>query len=149
MSADLHRKEEASSPGTDERRTPWRLRALVAALPLGALLLVELGVRLVAGFPPTDPCLLHDRGYTATVSPFMESNAGEVTIRPGWVQEAEVVNVEPSDRTGFFYLLPAFRPVHFAREKSPETLRIFVLGDSTAFGLGVGADAAFAARLQS
>jgi lysophospholipase L1-like esterase len=117
------------------------LLALLGALALLALL--DLGLRVAGVLPPDDPLLFFTRTQAPDVDPFVDLGGGRVGIRPDWVNDGEGLRGRRGQRAGRQFLFPGFRPAELARAKPPGTLRVIGLGDSTSYGLFVGADAAF------
>jgi lysophospholipase L1-like esterase len=117
-------------------------RALAIALALTAWLLTDLVLFLGGWLAPEDPRVFYARSFDQRVDPFVADGA-DWTLRPDWVASGDGLEDVAGPTAGTRFLLPGFRAARFAREKDPKTLRIFALGGSSTFGLGVGADAAF------
>lgn len=119
------------------------------ALPVLALVLVDILLRAVGWLPPEDPLVRYARSFEEAFVPFVEGGDGYLTIKPGWVNEGNSLEFRQGAREGEVFLLPAFRPARFRRDKPVDTLRVFALGGSTTFGLGVGAAHAFPEQLRA
>jgi tetratricopeptide (TPR) repeat protein len=139
--ADQHPSEQPSAVRA-------RVRLLAVLLPLAALVALDLGLRACGALPPDAPLLFHARTHGPDFSPFVTAEDGTVTIRPDWVSRGDGLRGTVGIRKGRQFLYPGFRPVRLERPKPPGTRRIFVLGGSSAFGLYVGAQAAFPAVLE-
>ena len=128
---------------------PWRrettFKLLALSLPVIAWLLVDTGLRLAGALPPDDPLVFFSRTFEPSFSPFVPTDDAHLSIRPDWVSDGNGLRDVRGQRPGRIFLLPGFRPSRIAAEKPGGTVRIFVLGGSTTFGLGVGPDDAFAA----
>lgn len=124
-------------------RPRWQLALLAGLLPLALLVAVDLGLRAAGWLPPDDPILFHARSHEQGFSPFVEDRRGRIRIRRDWVNPGNGMRGVAGRRAGRVFLVPGFRPARFAREKPPDTLRVFVLGGSSTFGAYVGAASAF------
>jgi lysophospholipase L1-like esterase len=123
-----------------------RLSALLVA-PLAALAALDLLLSALSLRPGDSPLAFFLRTHEARIDPFVAAGGGALEIRPDWVNDGVGLRGRRGLRAGRQYLLPGFRPVRIAEQKAPSALRVFALGGSTTFGLYVGADAAFPARL--
>ncbi|HVN39534.1 MAG TPA: GDSL-type esterase/lipase family protein [Myxococcota bacterium] len=121
----------------------WGRGLLALALALLALVALDLALRAAHLLPPDDPLLFFAHTRAPRVDPFVETSPGRVAIRPDWVNDGASLRGRRGLRAGRQFLLPGFRPVELARAKPHGVQRIVGLGDSTAYGLFVGADAAF------
>lgn len=137
------------SDGPERPRPRWQLAALAAALPLVALVALDLGLRGLGWLPPDSPLLFFARTHAARFTPFVEGPGGELTIRPDWVNDGDTMHGRRGRRPGRQFLIPGFRPLQLARAKPAGELRVFALGGSTTYGLYAGGDAAFPARLEA
>ncbi|HEX5065395.1 MAG TPA: GDSL-type esterase/lipase family protein [Myxococcota bacterium] len=117
------------------------LLALLGALAV--LLALDVGLRALGALPPDDPLLFFTRTRAANVDPFVDVGGGRVAIRPDWVNDGEGLRGRRGQRAGRQFLLPGFRPAELARAKPAGTWRVIGLGDSTSYGLFVGAEAAY------
>lgn len=133
-----------SAPGRSRRR----LALLALALPLAALLAVDLGLRALSWVPPDSPLLFFTRTHAGRFSPFVALDDAHLTIRPDWVNDGEGMRGWRGKRIGRQFLYPGFRPATLLRERPAGALRVIALGGSTTFGLYVGAEAAFPAALE-
>jgi lysophospholipase L1-like esterase len=135
----------ASSP-----RPRWQLGLLAALVPLALLFAVDLGLRAVSLVPPEHPLVFYARSHETHFSPFVATGRGTLEIRPDWVAPRDGLHRRRSfgRRAGRQFLYPGFRPVEITEQRPEGALRVVVLGGSTTFGLYVGAEAAFAARLE-
>jgi lysophospholipase L1-like esterase len=124
-------------------RPRWQLALLAAALVLGAFAALDLALRAFGALPPDDPLLFFTRTRAPNVNPFVDVGGGRVAIRPDWVNDGASLRGRRGLRAGRQFLLPGFRPAELTRVKPDAVLRMVGLGDSTAYGLFVGADAAF------
>jgi lysophospholipase L1-like esterase len=129
-----------------ERVARGRL-AVVLALGISAIALLDLGLGAIGAVPPDDPLLFFRRTHEQRIDPFVEGPAGVLQIRPDWVNDGEGLRGRRGRRAGRQFLLPGFRPLRISREKLPGVVRVVALGGSTTYGLYVGADAAFPAQL--
>jgi lysophospholipase L1-like esterase len=119
-------------------------RGWLAALgALAVLVSVDVGLRAAGLLPPDDPLLFFTRTRAPRVDPFVDAGNGRVAIRPDWVNDGEGLRGRRGRRAGRQFLFPGFRPAEIAKQKPEGTLRIVALGESTTYGLFVGADAAF------
>jgi lysophospholipase L1-like esterase len=116
-------------------------------LALGLLAVLDAGMRAVGALPPDDPLLFFARTRAPNVDPFVDVGGGRIAIRPDWVNDGEGLRGRRGQRAGRQFLFPGFRPAELSRAKPDGVVRIVGLGDSTAYGLFVGADAAFVALL--
>ncbi len=132
---------------TTRNRTLW-LRLTAVALPLAFLAIVDVGLSLAGVLPPESPLLFYARSYQQDFSPFRPAGDGLLEIRPDWVNPGVNLQATEGAAAGRFFLHPGFRSARIAERKPPGTLRIFVLGGSSAYGLYVGDDDAFSGRLQ-
>jgi lysophospholipase L1-like esterase len=121
----------------------WGRGLLALAVALLALVALDVSLRALGALPPDDPLLFFARTRAPRVDPFVETSPGRVAIRPDWVNDGASLRGRRGQRAGRQFLLPGFRPAELARAKPEGTLRIVGLGDSTSYGLFVGADAAF------
>jgi lysophospholipase L1-like esterase len=117
------------------------------ALTFALLALLDLGLRAAGALPPDDPLLFFTRTRAPNVDPFVDVGGGRVAIRPDWVNDGEGLRGKRGQRAGRQFLFPGFRPAELARTKPAGVLRLIGLGDSTSYGLFVGADAAYIAKL--
>jgi lysophospholipase L1-like esterase len=124
-------------------RPRWQLASLAAALVVGALAGLDLALSALGARPPDDPLLFFARTREPRVDPFVEVAPGRLAIRPDWVNDGEGLRGRRGRRAGRQFLLPGFRPAELSRAKPARSLRVIGLGDSTSYGLFVGADAAF------
>lgn len=124
-----------------------RFKLLAVCLPVATLLLLDLALRLLGAVPPDDPLLFYRDSFDAEIEVFVEQGDDWV-VRPDWTSTGDGFRTAKGEGSGRFVILPGFRPDRIAKKKAPQTLRIFVLGGSTTFGLGVGAEAAFAGVLE-
>lgn len=122
---------------------------MVVALPVLALVLVDFLLRAGGWLPPDDPLVRYARSFEESFDPFSKSRDGYLTIKSGWVNEGESLDYRRGTRKGEVFLLPAFRPTRFSRDKPVGTLRVFALGGSTTFGFSVSAAHAFPERLRT
>lgn len=127
----------------------WGRGLLALAIGLAVLAALDGGLRLAGALPPDDPLLFFARTREPRVDPFVEVAPGRLAIRPDWVNDGVGLRGRRGQRAGRQFLLPGFRPAEIARKKPEGALRVVALGDSTAYGLYVGGDAAFPARLGS
>jgi lysophospholipase L1-like esterase len=128
--------------------SPARLALLAVAVPLALLLLLDRALSLLAWLPPDDPLLFFTRTHETSIDPFVSAGENELEIRPDWVNDGLGLRGRRGKRAGRQFLLPGFRPVRVAEPKAAGTLRIFVVGGSTSYGLYVGAGDAFGAVLE-
>lgn len=133
--------------GFSSRRI-WYFRILALLFSLLLMALVDLGLHLANLLPPPDPVLLHAGTYREGFSPFVESEAGVLTIKPEWISQKDVLRARRGKLAGRYFLYPGFRPCRITRNKAPRVIRIFALGGSTTFGLHAGQEQAFPAVLQ-
>jgi lysophospholipase L1-like esterase len=117
------------------------LFALLGALAV--LLALDLGLRAAGALPPDDPLLFFARTQAPDVDPFVDAGEGRIAIRPDWVNDGEGLRGRRGQRAGRQFLFPGFRPLEVARAKPAGILRVIGLGDSSAYGLFVGAEAAY------
>jgi len=123
-------------------------RAIAALLPLALIAGVEVATRRYAHTAPPDPALRFATSRVPGFSPLADDGKGRVAVRTEWVaRDGYRRRTEHGVGHGQYFLFPGFREVGFLHEKPPATLRVFALGDSTTFGLHVGAEAAYPARL--
>lgn len=127
-------------------RSRRRIAALALA-PIAALVALDLALSALSLRPPDDPLAFFLRTHEARIDPFVAAGDGALEIRPDWVNDGQGLRGRRGLRAGRQFLLPGFRPVRIVESKPAGTLRVIVLGESTAYGLYVGGDAAFAARL--
>src|SRR5262245_50214672 len=125
----------------------WGRGLLALALALLALFALDVALRAAHVLPPDDPLLFFTRTRAPNVDPFVDVGGGRVAIRPDWVNDGEGLRGRRGQRAGRQFLFPGFRPAELARVKPPGTWRVIGLGDSTSYGLFVGAEAAYIARL--
>jgi lysophospholipase L1-like esterase len=105
--------------------------------------MVDLGLGLAGAIPaPYAPA-----ASAPGASPFEERD-GIASIREEWTSKGTMYEFIEGEAAGQFFLELGFRPSSFAVVKSPETLRVFALGASTTFGLRVGRDEAYPARIE-
>src|SRR5262245_19458931 len=121
----------------------WGRGLLALALALLALFALDVALRAAHVLPPDDPLLFFTRTRAPNVDPFVDVGGGRIAIRPDWVNDGEGLRGRRGQRAGRQFLFPGFRPAEMARVKPEGTLRVVGLGDSTAYGLFVGADAAY------
>jgi lysophospholipase L1-like esterase len=144
------------SPGLDEGKRlstvsskhPLRYKILAALLPLLFFLVIDLMLHLLGWMPPEDPTLSHAKTYVERFSPFVESQDGFLTIKSEWISQNEMYRGKRGELAGRLFLYPGFHPCRFARVKPPRTIRIFVFGGSTTFGLFVGKEASFSGVIE-
>jgi lysophospholipase L1-like esterase len=125
-----------------------RLCILISISTLLVIILLDLGLRYARIVPPDDPQLFFLKSYEARFSPFIESPPGRLTIKPDWLYNDKIDRTTDGTLPGRAFLYPGFRFSSFAIEKPQNTIRIFVFGGSTTFGLYVGAEEAFPALIQ-
>jgi lysophospholipase L1-like esterase len=147
MAGLLHSSEAEHSPKL-RAKARWQFKLLAACVPLVVLVTIDVALRVVGWLPPEDPLLFHVKTYEQDFSPFVETVDGYLTIKPDWVNHGDIISVRRGTRLGRYFLFPGFRPCRIAKKKSPKAVRIFVLGGSTTFGLGVGAESAFASVME-
>jgi len=133
---------------TFSKKKIWGFRIAALLCSFLCVGVIEIGLRLSGLIPPDDPLMFHATTYLHTFSPFIETSDGQLVIKPDWIKKDEIIRVKKGTRKGRVFLNPGFRPVQFTKVKLPNTLRLFVLGGSTSFGLWVGAENAFAAVIQ-
>ncbi len=127
----------------------WWFRAAAALIPLALLVLLDLALGW-AGLAPRESGALFDRrtreeGFT----PFIHAGDGALSVRSDWVNPGVNLRARKGEAAGRFFLYPGFRPGRITAEKEPGTIRIFILGGSSAYGLYVGEDEAFSGRLHA
>ncbi len=122
-------------------------KLLAASLPLVALLVLDLVLRLLGAVPPDDPLLFYRESFDPEIEVFVEVG-DDYVVRPDWTSSGDGFRTAAGDAPGQFVILPGFRPARIARHKDPRTLRVFAVGESTTFGLGVGPEAAFAGVIE-
>ena len=115
-------------------RSRRRLAALALA-PLAALVALDLALSALSLRPPDDPLAFFLRTHEARIDPFVAAGDGALEIRPDWVNDGLGLRGRRGLRAGRQFLLPGFRPVRIPERKPPGTLRVFVLGESTAYAL--------------
>ena len=125
----------------------WGRGLLALGVALLALVAIDVALRAAGAVPPDDPLLFFTRTRAPNVDPFVDAGGGRIAIRPDWVNDGEGLRGRRGRRAGRQFLFPGFRPAELARAKPDGVVRIVGLGDSTAYGLFVGADAAFLAVL--
>lgn len=118
------------------------------ALPLALLLILDVALGLAGIVPPEDPLLFYARTYQQEFSPFRAAGDGYLEVRPDWVNPGVNLQATRGAAAGRFFLHPGFRQVRFKKEPGPDTIRIFVLGGSSAYGLYVGEQEAFSGQLR-
>jgi lysophospholipase L1-like esterase len=121
---------------------------MAIALPVAAVVALEIGLRVAGVAPPDDALLFHARSHAGDFSPFVEVEGGALEIRPDWVNDGDGLRGRRGRRAGRQFLFPGFRPARVASPKPADGIRVMALGGSTTFGLYVGADAAFPAALE-
>ncbi|HXK22084.1 MAG TPA: GDSL-type esterase/lipase family protein [Myxococcota bacterium] len=121
----------------------WGRGLLALGVALLAVAALDIALRAARVLPPDDPLLFFARTHSLRVDPFIETSPGRLAIRADWVNDGASLRGRRGLRAGRQFLLPGFRPIELARAKPPGMVRIVGLGDSTAYGLFVGADAAF------
>lgn len=132
-----------------QRRPRWLLALLAILLPLALFASVDLALRAFSIVPPEDPLLFYARSRTRGFSPFVAGADGSLSIRPDWVVgEYGIRQRRLGGRAGRHFLYPGFRPARVAMPKPEGLARVVALGGSTTFGLFVGAEDAFPARLE-
>ena len=139
-----------SKPREDKGQTKarWLFKFLAPCVTMLGLAIIDVGLRTLGLMPPQDPLVFHLRSHAHHFSPFVEADDAYLTIKPEWINREEVLLFTRGKRSGRYFLYPGFRPCRITKNKSPNTIRIFILGGSTTFGLYVGADAAFPAVIE-
>jgi len=138
--------EDSLDPGTRPR---WLLVLLAIASPFILVASIDLGLRAASMVPPEDPLLFYARSHSQGFSPLVTNADGSRSIRPDWVVGKYGIRQRRlGARAGRHFLYPGFRPARIAMPKPAGLVRIVALGGSTTFGLFVGADEAFPARLE-
>lgn len=145
----------ARSPGeggsSSEGVSP-RVRVRAGAILIsGLLLLAALDIALgwVGLRPPEHYDFVDWDRHEESLTPFVETSPGVLSIGKAWLAGGDDrLRVRPGKGEGEYYLLPGFRDARIPMPKPQGTLRIFVLGGSTVFGLYVGDMAAFPKRLE-
>lgn len=132
---------------TAGRKRWFRLAAV--GLPLALLFILDIALGLAGIVPPEDPLLFYSRTYSQDFSPFRDAGDGYLEIRPDWINAGVGLQATRGAAAGRFFLNPGFRPARFQAAKGPDTVRIFVLGGSSAYGLYVGEEDAFSGQLLS
>ncbi len=131
-----------------QNRAKW-FRLTAVALPVVLLLILDVALGMAGIVPPEDPLLFYERTYGEEFSPFRDTGNGEVEIRPDWINPGVGLEATQGTAAGRFFLNPGFRPGRLPMKKGPGTLRIFVLGGSSAYGLYVGEEEAFSGQLRT
>jgi len=136
-------------PAARSPRPRWQLGLLAALVPLLLLVAVDLVLRAVSLVPPEHPLVFYARSREANFSPFVATGRGTLEIRPDWVAPRDGLRRRACRNcsAGRQFLYPGFRPAEIAQQRPEGALRVVALGGSTTFGLYVGAQAAFPARL--
>ena len=132
---------------TGRGRKRW-FRLAAVALPVAVLLVLDVALGLAGIVPPEDPLLFYARTYGKDFSPFRDTGPGQLEIRPDWINRGVNLQATQGVAAGRFFLHPGFRDVRFSKKKGPDTVRIFVLGGSSAYGLYVGEEEAFSGQLR-
>lgn len=132
---------------TTRNRTRW-FRLAAVMLPVVFLLIMDLGLRVTGFVPPEDPLLFYTRTYQQDFSPFQATPEGMLEIRPDRINPGVNLQATRGTAAGRFFLHPGFRSARISERKPPGTIRIFVLGGSSAYGLYVGEDDAFSGRIR-
>ncbi|MBW1683897.1 MAG: hypothetical protein JRS35_02425 [Deltaproteobacteria bacterium] len=132
-------------------RPRWQLGLLAALVPLALLVGVDLLLRAASLLPPEHPLVFYARSHETHFSPFVATNRGTLEIRPDWVAPSDGLRRRACRdcSSGRQFLYPGFRPAEIAARRPEAALRVVVLGGSSTFGLYVGAEAAFPARLEA
>jgi len=132
-------------------RPRWQLGLLAALVPLALLVAVDLLLRAVSLLPPEHPLVFYARSHETHFSPFVATDRGTLEIRPDWVAPSDGLRRRSCRdcSSGRQFLYPGFRPADIAARRPEAALRVVVLGGSSTFGLYVGAEAAFPARLEA
>lgn len=119
---------------------------VASALPVALLGVIDLGLRGAGVVAPPDPALRYRSSFDKAFSPLVDDGQGSLTIPAEWIAR-DGFRQQTVAHAGQFFIYPGFRPVTIKKVKPAGTLRIFSLGGSTTFGLHVGAEGAFTARL--
>jgi lysophospholipase L1-like esterase len=132
-------------------RPRWQLGLLAALVPLALLVAVDLVLRAASLVPPEHPLVFYSRSHETHFSPFVATDRGTLEIRPDWVAPRDGLRRRACRNcsAGRQFLYPGFRPAEIAARRPEGALRVVALGGSTTFGLYVGAEAAFPARLEA
>ncbi len=130
------------------RRARWPLAALAILVPLAGLAAVDLTLRGLSWVPPDDPLLFFLESRQDRFSPFVPGPGSSRVIAPDLVNDGDGLRGVRGLRKGRQFLYPGFRPASLPAPKPEGALRIFALGGSSTYGLYVGAEAAFPARLE-
>ncbi len=132
-------------------RPRWQLGLLAALVPLALLVGVDLLLRAASLLPPEHPLVFYARSHETHFSPFVATDRGTLEIRPDWVAPSDGLRRRACRdcSSGRQFLYPGFRPAEIAARRPEAALRVVVLGGSSTFGLYVGAEAAFPARLEA
>lgn len=121
-------------------------RVLAAAAPLLALVLLDVALRVGGVVPPR--YLVGDAGTTDAPSLLVPHRGDSLVTRPEWNAHDDGLRVVRTGKSEEIKLLPTVRPGRFALRKPASTIRVVVLGGSTAFGLYVGENRAFGGVLE-
>ena len=119
-------------------------RFLGIFIPLAILIGIDLTLSSFGALPPIEPL--------ASLSNFPQhlfvEEQGVVTIREDMVNDGLTFQYIKGKQKGVYYIIPGFRRNTFTHTKSPQSIRIFVLGDSTPFGAYVGKEKSFPSILE-
>ena len=130
-----------------DRKRLFRLAAVL--LPIVMLALFDLLLGVSGLVPPQDPLLFYNRTFQEAFTPFEESGENSLAIRSDWINPGVNLRAKQGSAAGRFFLYPGFRSGQLSDPKQTGTVRIFVLGGSSAYGLYVGEEEAFSGRLRS